>query len=282
MYELKVKNKRGEILNLSTSKNYTVYKIDGLQPPAVTINSAKHSTSDGVTVNSVSVGSRNIVIYMIINGDVEANRINLYKYFPIKQDVTVYFKNTTRDVCIEGVVERIECNLFSNKQVAQISLLCPQPYFKAVNDLISYFSEVTSNLTFPFAIGENGLEFSAITTNIRKSIVNVGDVESGVIIRLYAMGTVVNPVVYDVFNRTHIALNYTMETNDEVIINTNMGKKSITLIRNGITYNIMGYMSPDSTWITLAQGDNVFTYDSESGNSNLQLTFTSSLLYGGV
>lgn len=282
MFELKVKNNRDEILNLTTSKKYTVYKIDGLQPPAVTVNTSKKSTSDGSTINNVSVESRNIVIYMTINGDIEKNRINLYKYFPLKQTITLYFKNDSRDVEIDGTVEIIECDLFASKQVAQISLICPQPYFKDVDNLISYFSDVSNLFEFPFSISKNGIEFSCISTNIRKSIVNTGDVESGVLIRLYAIGTVVKPIIYDVFNRTHIALNYTMEANDEIVINTNIGEKSITLIRNGISYNAMGYMTPDSKWLTLAQGDNVFTYDTESGSSNLQISFTTSVLYGGV
>ena len=282
MFELKVKNNRDEILNLTTSKKYTVYKIDGLQPPAVTVNTSKKSTSDGSTINNVSVESRNIVIYMTINGDIEKNRINLYKYFPLKQTITLYFKNDSRDVEIDGTVEIIECDLFASKQVAQISLICPQPYFKDVDNLISYFSDVSNLFEFPFSTSKNGIEFSCISTNIRKSIVNTGDVESGVLIRLYAIGTVVKPIIYDVFNRTHIALNYTMEANDEIVINTNIGEKSIILIRNGISYNAMGYMTPDSKWLTLAQGDNVFTYDTESGSSNLQISFTTSVLYGGV
>lgn len=282
MLEVKVENKSGEILNLTTSKNYTLFKVEGLQPPTTTINSTKKSTSDGTTINSVSVESRNIVLYMTIDRDIEKNRINLYKYFPLKQTVTVYFKNNTRDVKIDGLVEIIECDLFTNRQVAQISLICPQPYFSAVNELISYFSDLTNLFSFPFGIAESGMELSAITTNIRKSIINTGDVESGVIIKLYAIGDVVNPIIYDVFNRTHIAINFSMQANDQIIINTNVGSKSITLIRNGVSYNAMGYMTPDSKWLTLAQGDNVFTYDADSGNSNLQLTFTTAVLYGGV
>ena len=46
--------------------------------------------------------------------------------------------------------------------------------------------------------------------------------------------------------------------------------------------NALGYMLPDSTWLTLGAGDNMFTYDSDSGNSNLQLTFTTAAMFGGV
>lgn len=282
MYELNIKNSSGEVLNLSASKNYTVYKIEGLQPPVVAINSSTNITTDGVKINSLKVEQRNIVIYMTIEGNVEANRINLYRYFPLKQTITLYFKNGIRDVYIEGTVELIECDFFTQRQVAQISIVCADPYFKAVDELVSYFSNISSLFEFPFSITAAGEEISTITSDVRKSIINTGDVASGIIIELYAIGKVVNPVIYDVFKRTHIKLMLTMEQNDLIVINTNSGKKSITLIRAGVSSNALGYMYPDSSWFTLESGDNVFTYDAETGKSNLQLTFRTSVLYGGV
>lgn len=281
-YELKVKNDKGEVLNLSTSPNYTVYKITGLQPPAAIINSSSNATTDGSTVNSVRTGTRNIVVYTTLEGDLEASRAELYKYFPLKKRITLYYKNGSRDVYIEGYVEVIECDLFTQKQIAQASILCPQPYFKAVEDLISYFSDINALFQFPFSMAAEGAEISNITRNVRKSIINTGDTECGIIIDLYAVGEVVNPVIYDVFHRTHIKLNFKMLAGDRIIINTNVGSKSITLIRGGVSSNILGYMFPDSTWLMLGAGDNVFTYECESGSDNLQLTFTASILYGGV
>ena len=282
MFTLKVKNDRGDLLNLSNNANYTVYKIDGLTPPHATINSSVNTTMDGSSINSTRIESRNIVIYMTINGSVEANRINLYKFFPVKKAITLYFSNGTRDVHINGTVELIECNLFSSKQVAQISIICPKPYFKDVEELVSSFSDISSLFEFPFSIPASGTELSAITTNIRKTIVNTGDIESGIIIKLFATGSVVNPTIYNVLKRTHMSLNVTMQASDTIIINTNVGEKSITLVRAGVSANILGYMERDSEWLTLESGDNVFTYDCESGSSNLQLTFTTARLYSGV
>lgn len=282
MYGLKVENDRGNTLELTGNPNYTVFKIEGLNPPQATINSSANTTTDGSSINSVRLESRNIVIYMTVNGDVEANRINLYKYFPVKKKVKIFFNNESRNVYIEGTVELIECDQFTSRQVAQISLICPQPYFKAVNELTSIFSDVSPLFSFPFSVAETGVEISAITTNQRKSIVNAGDIETGAIIKLFAIGTVVKPILYDVLKRTHLKLNFTMLPSDTIVINTNVGEKSIELIRDGVTYNALGYMQPDSTWFVLEAGDNVFTYDADSGNSNLQITFTTSILYSGV
>ena len=105
MYTLQVKNDRDNMLTLTGNPHYNVYKIEGLNPPQATVNSSVNSTTDGITVNSVRVESRNIVIFMTIEGEVEKNRINLYKYFPVKKTVTLYFENGSRSVFIEGVVE---------------------------------------------------------------------------------------------------------------------------------------------------------------------------------
>lgn len=282
MYEFKVKSSEGTIYTLTNNPNYTIYKVDGLEPPQANVNTSNNATGDGSTVNSVRVPIRNLVLYLTIEGDVESNRINLYKYFPYKKPIELYYKNDTRDVYIEGYVERISVGQFDRKQIAQISIICPQPYFKAIDDVVSYFSEISNLFSFPFSIAKEGMEFSAITTNIRKSIINTGEVESGVLIELNAIGTVVKPTIYDVLKRTHITLNFTMEINDKITINTYQGKKSITLTRNGVTTNAMGYMTPDSNWLTLDLGDNVYAYECESGTSDLQITFTTSALYGGV
>lgn len=282
MFTLKVENGRGEVLNLSSSKKYKVYRIEGLNPPVATINSAVNVTTDGSTVNSTKVENRNIVIYMTIEPDIELNRINLYKYFPVKQKIKLHYTNGTRKVYIEGYVELIECDLFAQRQVAQISIICPQPYFSGAEYLVTTFSDVSSFLHFPFAISESGIEFSAITTNVRKSIINYGDADSGIVIELYARGTVVNPVIYDVESKTFFKLNFTMQSSDTIVINTNVGEKSVTLIRNGVSTNAMGYMTPDSSWFRLEAGDNIFTYDCDSGNSSLQITFKTKVLYSGV
>lgn len=167
--------------------------------------------------------------------------------------------------------------------MAQISIICPKPYFKSIENLTISFSDVNSLFEFPFSISAIGIEFSNIVTNIRKTIINTGDTDTGVVIKLLAVGgNVVNPIIYDVMSREFLKLNFTLQQNDLITINTNTGEKSITLTRNGVTTNAMGYLSSDSTWLTLGAGDNVFTYDSDSGNANLQLTFTTALLYGGV
>ena len=172
--------------------------------------------------------------------------------------------------------------LFSDQQVAQISIICPQPYFKGVHEFITYFSKVDNLFSFPFSMPKVGAELSIVCEEIRKNIINAGEIETGMVIEIYAIGEVINPVIYDVVNRTHIKLNVTMSSNDRIIINTNTGQKSIKLIRAGRESNLLGHLVHTSTWLQLHSGDNVITYAAESGDSNMQLSFKTLALYGGV
>ncbi len=283
MYSLSVKNDRGEVLDLTQNQNYTLYKIEGLAPPGATVNKSANTTIDGDTINSVRMESRNIVLYINLNREIEKSRIELYKYLPPKREVTIYFKNDTRDVQICGVVETIECDLFTKNEIMQISIVCPKPYFKSADELTTMFCEISPLFEFPFAIEKEGIPFSELTPNIRKSIVYTGDAETGIVMELFAAsGTVTNPIIYDVLERTHIKINMTMQQSDMIIINTNVGEKSIQLLRNGKKSNAMGFLTPDSQWLGLQSGENVFTYTCEAGASNLQITFKTNVLYSGV
>lgn len=282
MYKLKVKYNQYNTVELTNNPDYNVYNIEGIDQADASLNSSVNTTTHGSKITSARVESRNIVIYLKLKGDIEKSRLKLYQYFPQCEEVTIYFSNGRRNVYICGTVEKVNCPPFTSNQVAQISILCEQPFFKAIDEVVTTFGEIMPLFEFPFSIPEEGIEFSTITQHIRQSIINKSEVETGAIITLHATGEVVNPIIYDITTGEYLKLKFTLQNLDTIIINTNTGEKSISLIRNGIQSNILGYMDLGSKWFKLLPGDNVFSYDTESGNSNLQITFTTSILYSGV
>lgn len=60
------------------------------------------------------------------------------------------------------------------------------------------------------------------------------------------------------------------------------GKKSITLLRNGKTTNILNCLDKNADWFQLAKGDNVFAYTAEEGSTNLQFKIENRVIYEGV
>lgn len=69
---------------------------------------------------------------------------------------------------------------------------------------------------------------------------------------------------------------------DAIVINTSKGDKSITLIREGVSYNILNCLDKNTDWFTLAKGDNIFAFTADSGVTNLQFRIENKVIYEGV
>lgn len=283
MFSFSVENSRGDRLNLTGNPCYTLYNITGLNPPPATLNKSVNTTAHGSKINSVRIEERNIVIYLKPERNIENSRIKIYKYFPDGEFVTVYFSNSTRNVYISGVVETVEVNQFENPQIMQISIICNDPFFKDVKTLKQSFSDVMPKFKFPFAIPESGVVFSSYETKARVNIENTGDVDTGVQITLIAAGNdIKNPTIYDLTHGIKMSLNITMQKTDRVVIKSTYFEKTITLIRDGVATNAIGYMRPDSKWFNLSAGENIFSYECESGSENLKIELSADVLYSGV
>ena len=70
----------------------------------------------------------------------------------------------------------------------------------------------------------------------------------------------------------------------EIIIDTNRGQKSITLIREGITFNLFTAIQKGSKFFQLSLGDNFFSYlvDEGSSDASVHIVFKYYTLYRGV
>lgn len=282
MFTLKIENKRGEQFTLSGSPDYTILGIDGIASSSATINTSNTGLRDGADFNSSRANMRNIVLTVGINHPVEINRLRLYQYFKSKQYCRIYFKNGMRNVYIEGYVESLENNLFSQRQTVQISIVCPRPYFKALTAVYSDVSRIVSAFSFPFSIEAEGIEFSYIQKDYIATVNNKGDVDCGIIAVITATGEVVNPIIYSSETGGSFGVKVTMEATDQLIINTNDGEKSVKFIHNGVEYNYINYIMANPEWFTLSAGDNVFSYDAESGIDYLNIYFEHRAFYEGV
>ena len=130
MYTLKIKNHRGEIYELTHNRRYAIMNISGLLLPQCNVNTTPAVTKDGDEYSSSRLNRRNIVINMVLQGDIEANRQHLYTIFPLHSPVTVYFRTANRDLQIDGYLEIIDGSPFEKRETVQISIICPDPYFR--------------------------------------------------------------------------------------------------------------------------------------------------------
>lgn len=286
MFTLKVENATGAGLTLTGKEGqYQVIKIDGLNPAPAQINTTAIANLDGSLFNSSRLESKNIVITIRINGDVETNRQRLYDYFPTKERVKLYYTNDNRDVYIEGYVETLECDLFNISELAQISVLCPDPYFSSVEEMVSDISNTLALFYFPFAIDYNDpVPISEFENSRVSNVYNEGSSETGVIVDIIARSDFDSVTIRNVETGEEMTLDYSFLENDEIIINTNKGHKSVYLIRDSVQSNLFTAVRRGSVFFQLRAGDNLFGYllDGSTENEEVSIRFLWRTIYRGV
>lgn len=282
MYTLSVENEKGDLLELTDNSNYDVLEVFGLNPPAAIINTVAISGLDGTRFNSSQVGERNIVITLNIRPPIEANRIALYKYFRVKRYIKVHYKNETLDVFTEGYIESFENNLFTRLQQPQISIICPDPFWKAIAETDIKFEDLTALFEFPFSIPAAGIPFSELI-QVTTTYFNAGDIPTGAIIRFVALADgVKNPTFYNRSNSTFFGLDFTMQNGDIITLDTQQGEKSVKLTRAGTTTSLLSYKRAGSVWLTFEPGENEIAFDAEEGEGNLRVTLEGIQRFEGV
>lgn len=264
---------------------WQIISVTGLNPPGATINISSVVGLDGGRFNSSKLDTRNIVIMLKINGDVEKNRLFLYSLFRTKEEVRFYYSNESREVYIDGRVETVECAYFEKMEILQISIICPQPYFRALEEIITDISKVIPRFEFPFSIEADAPEIiSEFDTSLVTDIVNEGESETGVIIEITFLSAVATVTIQNTETGEYFTLNYRFWEDDVVTINTNRGKKSVTLTRAGMNFNIFSAIDRGSTFFELVAGDNFFSYtaDAGAGDENINIVFRHDTVYRGV
>jgi hypothetical protein len=113
-----------------------IRNIEGIGPVKSEIAMAPFALARGEFDQGSSTGSRNIVLNLGMNPLLSAGetmtalRHQVYRYFMPEIKVTLTFSSDELpDVYIDGVVESLEPNIFSQDPEMQISIICARPDF---------------------------------------------------------------------------------------------------------------------------------------------------------
>lgn len=278
---------------------FIIKSVTGLGPGKANINTMEIATNDGSLFNSSRMPSRNIVISLAYmwKDSIEDVRQLSYKYFPIKKKLTMLIETDNRQAEIEGYVESNDPTIFSKDEGSDISIVSPNPFFYSagkdgINTTIFYGVEAL--FEFPFSnesLKDPLLEMGEIKNETEQVVVYNGDAEIGVTITIHAIGEASNIMIYNTGTREVMRIDtdklekFTgsgIIAGDEIIICTVKGNKSITLLRNGKTTNILNCLDKNADWFQLAKGDNIFAYTAEYGSTNLQFKIENRIVYEGV
>ena len=306
IYSLAVTNFLGDRIRLELGKpentGFLIKSITGLGPVKANVNTTEVVTNDGSMFNSARLSQRNIVIQMVfVNSiygeDIEEIRQKSYKYFPIKKNVELVIETDNRYVRTTGYIESNEPDIFSKQEGAQISIICPDPYFYSASEdgnNVTDFYSIDPMFEFPFSnesLSEPLLVFGEIQIKTEGVITYSGDSEIGVMIYIHAIGPAEHINIYNTETREVMTIDTVklekltgrgLIAGDDIIINTLKGEKSITLVRSGVSYNILNCLDKNTDWFTLVKGDNIFAFTADSGVTNLQFRIENKVIYEGV
>lgn len=306
IYSFAVTNYLGDRIKLELGRpdisGFLIKSVTGLGPVKANVNTTEVVTNDGSMFNSARLSQRNIVFQLafvntVYGETIEDVRQKSYKYFPAKKSVEIAIETDNRYVKIKGYVEFNEPDIFSSQEGTQISIICPDPYFYSAGEdgnNVTDFYTIDPVFEFPFSnesLTEPLLAFGEIQIKTEGVITYHGDSEIGVVIYIHAIGKATNINIYNTETREVMSINTDrleqltgkgLVASDDIVINTAKGEKSITLVREGVSYNILNCLDKNTDWFSLSKGDNIFVFTAETGVTNLQFRIENQVIYEGV
>lgn len=236
------------MLNLEDDNSgVTVEKIEGLDPVKATLVSSSFANLDGQQFHSARREARNITMRLglepvFISDTVQDLRRRLYGFFMPKSTIFMQFttgEGETRE--IYGVVESFETPLFTKDPGVDVSIMCFDPDF--IDSTLATFSGSTTS------------------ANVEVPIDYEGTVETGIVLKLHVDRTLGQFTVYHrPPDGTLRSLDFvaSLSAGDEVEISTVVGNKYAHLTRAGVQSSLLYAVLPQSNWIELQPGDNLF------------------------
>ena len=247
-----------------------------------THHSYKYVNQIGVSITSTSLKERSITVTGWIIADTEEEMDErkqfLNRYFDPCYEIDVMYKGYFLRFVPDNTVKYGTSEKENNDTIVQFQIkgTCADPLFSEINGSKETIAATIATFHFPLIMSTNlyerGIVFGYRQPSLTAKVTNKGAVEVGMKIVFKAIGELTNPRLIDVDTREFVAIEKSMVAGEEIVINTNVGEKSIQgKIGNEDYSNYFMYKDLDSTWLQLRLGDNLFRYDADSGLDNLEV-----------
>lgn len=308
LHKVIVTNPKGEALELELTNpdksGFAVAKIEGLGPPTATINGQEMAGADGMFYSSARASTRQIIFTLEFRSrtkdsmygplSIEECRHLSYRYFPLKKEITITVYTDSQILYTKGYVESNEPEIFSMQEYATISVICPDPFMYELGDDKTVFSGVRGTFEFPFSnesLSDKLLEMGQIWIDTSAVLTYDGTIDTGILIKINVNDECENIRLFNVETHEQILIDTDkiqsisgngLQFGDEIIISTVRGDRYCRLLRQGEYINVIGALGRDTDWFQISNGDNVFGFSAERGESNISVTFSYQNAYMGV
>jgi hypothetical protein len=240
--------------------------ISGLGPVKINVNTTPYGSVDGESFTGTSVPLRNIVLTLGLNPNWDTWTMSklrrlLYAYFMPKQLVRLVFESDDLPpVEIYGYVESAEPTVFSKDGEIQVSIICPDPYFTAIEPVVVTGVAGPPHDFDPVEIEYNGSVEAGFNVEISEALlpapseiqIQVGD-----------------PAL------SNFRVMATVSSTKYLIMNSVAGNKYVRNVEQGtgVITNLLSWLEDGYTWPTLKPGVNQFGVIADIGTQDWQLTY---------
>lgn len=239
-----------------------IRNITGLDPVKASVSTSPYGSVDGASYTGSSVQSRNIVLTLKPhpNWDTwtyENLRRLIYSYFMPKLFTRLVFYSDDMDpVEIYGFVEDVSVNIFSKEPELQVSIICPDPYFTALNPtILTGVNDVTNTFDYNGNV-ESGMIVKVTHVSGTPTTINIqlGDP------KITNFGVLADVTSTKYFELSSIPMR-------KYVQNINIG--------TGVIDNLLSnvYLQEGALWPTLQPGENEFKVITDNGVQDYQLIF---------
>lgn len=267
---------------------FVLVEAEGCYEVANNVTISENTMTDGGAYQGSVAKIRNIVLTVQDLSDHTYNRNLLSALFKSGQTGTLVFHEEENDRKIEYYVESITSTGQASSRTYQISLLCPDPFFYALNNVNVMLSAWLKDFEFVHQFPEGREEFGYRSNERLKNIENQNAADGiGMTITIAVSGTVQNPSVIRVESNEAITVGsslypFNMLAGDTLTITTADNDKHVYLTRNGVTTEVNQYITEDSTFIQLQRGDNNIGYSATVGDDAMTVVISYRLKYAGA
>ena len=241
----------------------------GLGPVKAEIATTPFATSDGVLFQGSSIGARNIVLTLGFAPDWEEKTISslrqqLYAYLLPKAWTKLRFHSDELPVVdIEGYVESLEPNIFSQDPEMQCSVICPNPDFIDPDAIL--ITGVVDDGTVENVIDYIGTVPSGIELRVQNTVANVA-----------YTGPLVVTISQDGGESEFFEIDpVTINTDGYFKLSTisNMKRaQNVDPVDDSIT-NLLTHVTALSSWPRLRPGENIFTVVADENDQAWALAY---------
>lgn len=249
-----------------------IRNIDGLEPVKASVNTSPYGAVDGSAYVGGNVLSRNIVLTIHPNPDwnlwnFTSLRRLLYLYFMPKRPIQlVFYSDDMVPVTIDGIVEDVSPNLFSEDPEFLVSIICPDPYFTAL---------------YPIVLTGQSIRSDGVETDI----VYNGNVDTGIILKVTHV-TDPTPTSIEIKMGDALSSNFTVDASvgsSQYFMMSSLPRQKFVQNINfidGVITNLLSKVISGSSWPILQPGDNKLSVITDDGVQDWELTYYEK--YGGL